>query len=128
MAICSRCHTLCRGARYLNIPTGTTHIDYGCPICERKVSRECHGPLNDYGALSIFCEMEKEWEEKYNKEVRSSTNNSCVVCGDKAPFFTETYDPEKKKAYTIYLCEKHQTEIFRAIDKELLFQKTHNQG
>ena len=72
--------------------------------------------------------MEKEWEEKYNKEVKSSTRNSCVVCGDDAPFFTETYDPENEKSHTIYLCKRHQTEIFRAIDKELLFQKTHNQG
>ncbi len=40
----------------------------------------------------------------------------CEICGRDAEYFTETYDPKRKKNYTIPLCEKHQQLVCILID------------
>ena len=40
----------------------------------------------------------------------------CEVCGEDAPFFTETYDPRMHKSRIIYLCERHQCVLFDKIN------------
>ena len=42
-----------------------------------------------------------------------TTGMKCMKCGRLgASFFTDTYDPERKKPYTFYLCEECQRELF----------------
>ena len=40
---------------------------------------------------------------------------SCRICGEPAPYFTDTYDPEEGKPVCIYLCRKHQKEVLERI-------------
>lgn len=44
----------------------------------------------------------------------------CEICGQDAPFFTETYDPEEDKARFIYLCEEHQNKMYRKVVDAML--------
>lgn len=43
----------------------------------------------------------------------------CEVCGEEAKFFTETYNPSTKSNRTVWLCERHQADMFRRIDGAL---------
>jgi hypothetical protein len=44
----------------------------------------------------------------------------CEFCGKNAPFFTETYDPMRKRVRTIYLCEEHQEKMYMRIVDAML--------
>lgn len=43
----------------------------------------------------------------------------CQVCGGPAPYFTDTYDPEKRAAVCIYLCREHQQKLHDRIREDL---------
>lgn len=32
----------------------------------------------------------------------------CVICGNKAKYFTDTYSPKTEEKFVILLCKKHQ--------------------
>lgn len=44
----------------------------------------------------------------------------CEFCGENAPYFTETYDPMRKRVRTIYLCEEHQKKMYMRIVDAML--------
>ena len=44
----------------------------------------------------------------------------CEFCGKNAPYFTETYDPMRKRVRTIYLCEEHQEKMYMRIVDAML--------
>ena len=43
----------------------------------------------------------------------------CEICGQIAPFLTETYDPKMQKSRAIWLCQKHQNFLFLTVDEAL---------
>lgn len=43
----------------------------------------------------------------------------CEICGQDAPFFTETYDPKENKTRFVYLCEEHQGMLYDKVNDAL---------
>lgn len=43
----------------------------------------------------------------------------CEVCGEDAPFFSETYDPRTNKTRFVYLCEEHQGMLYDKVNDAL---------
>lgn len=48
---------------------------------------------------------------------------NCEICGQIAPFFTETYCPKMQKSRTIWLCKEHQNELFLEVGRWLWTKK-----